>query len=330
MENIRQNLRVQKIIAVVSILLFSIKIIAWYLTNSIAILTDALESIVNVLAGLLGVYSLIVSARPKDEDHLYGHGKVEFISSGVEGTLIIIAGAFIIYKSIINFNGESSVQKLDYGLILLGFTAIANWFAGTVCVKTGKKNNSLVLIASGKHLQSDTYTTIGILVGLLLMLIFNFQWIDGVVAIIFACIIIYTGFKIIRTSVAGIMDETDILLLSKIVQTLNSNRRDNWMDIHNLRIIKYGSTLHLDCHLTVPWYFNVNEAHFEVEALTTLMRENYGESVEMFIHTDGCLNSSCAICLKKGCPVRQQPLERKIEWTIKNISNNHKHNVSTK
>lgn len=330
MDNASQNLRIQKIIAIVSILLFALKILAWFLTNSVAILTDALESIVNVLAGIMGIYSLIVSAKPRDEDHLYGHGKVEFISSGVEGTLIIIAGAFIIYKSIMNFNGESNVQKLDYGLILLGFTAIVNWVAGTVCVKTGKKNNSLVLIASGKHLQSDTYTTVGILVGLILMLIFNYQWIDGVVAIIFASIIIYTGIKIIRSSVAGIMDETDILLLGKIVKTLNSNRRDNWMDIHNLRIIKYGATLHLDCHLTVPWYFNVNEAHAEVEALTTLMRENYGESVEMFIHSDGCLNSSCSICLKKDCPVRQHPFEKKINWTIKNISNNQKHNVDTK
>ena len=162
------------------------------------------------------------------------------------------------------------------------------------------------------------------------MFIFNYQWLDAFVAIIFASIIIYTGFKIIRTSVAGIMDETDMLLLGKIVETLNLKRRDNWMDIHNLRIIKYGSTLHLDCHLTVPWYFNVNEAHNEVESVTLLMRENYGESVEMFIHSDGCLNTSCFICLKKDCPVRQHPHEKKIHWTIKNISNNSKHDINTK
>ncbi|MEO5967146.1 MAG: cation diffusion facilitator family transporter, partial [Ferruginibacter sp.] len=238
--------------------------------------------------------------------------------------------AFIIYKSVINFNGHSNLQKLDYALIIIGFTGVINWIAGTVCVRTGKKNNSLVLIASGKHLKSDTLTTLGIFVGLLLMLIFKYPWIDSSVAVIFASIIIFTGIKIIRSSVAGIMDETDILLLGKIVQTLNSQRKDNWMDIHNLRIIKYGATLHLDCHLTVPWYFNVNEAHTEVESLTTLMRENYGESVEMFIHSDGCLNSSCRICLKKDCPVRQHSLERKIDWTIKNISNNSKHNVDTK
>ncbi|MBS1763292.1 MAG: cation transporter, partial [Bacteroidetes bacterium] len=265
MNKTSENLKIQKVIAVIAIVLFCLKIFAWYVTNSVAILSDALESIVNILASFMGIYSLILSAKPKDKNHLYGHGKVEFISSGIEGTLIIMAGIFIIYKSILRFNEPSEINKIDIGLILLAFTALVNWFAGTICVKKGKNSNSLVLIASGKHLQSDTITTAGIFVGLLLMYFLGYVWLDSLVAALFSLIIIYSGVKIIRSSVAGIMDETDIRLLGRLVETLNNNRSVNWMDIHNMRIIKYGATLHLDCHLTVPWYFNVNEAHAELD-----------------------------------------------------------------
>src|ERR1044072_3570583 len=125
------------------------------------------------------------------------------------------------------------------------------------------------------------------------------------------------------------MDESDSALLVKVVHVLNDNRRENWIDFHNLRIIKYGNVLHIDCHLTVPWYLNVHEAHLEIDELTKLIRDEFGDSIEFFIHTDGCLEFSCRICSKKDCPVRQHAQERKIEWTVANISNNQKHTVET-
>ena len=238
MEKALYNLKVQKIIAAISIVLFIAKIIAWYLTNSVAILTDALESIVNVVAGLIGVYSLYVSAKPRDYDHPYGHGKVEFISAAIEGTLITVAGFVIIYEGINNLLHPHTIKKLDYGIILVAATAIINYIAGTLCIKTGKKNNSLALVASGKHLQSDTWSTIGIIAGLLLMLFTKISWLDSAVAILFALIIIFTGYKIVRSSVAGIMDEADEAILKKLVPLLNTNRKENWVDLHNLRIIE--------------------------------------------------------------------------------------------
>ena len=329
LQTTHQNLRLQKIITAIAILLFVIKIIAWYLTNSVAILTDALESIVNVIAGLIGVYSLYVSAKPKDYDHPYGHGKAEFISAAVEGTLITVAGFIIIYEAVINLLNPHTIQKLDYGIMLVAITAVINYIAGTLCIKTGTKNNSLALIASGKHLQSDTWSTLGIIAGLLLILFTKISWMDSAVAIIFALIIIFTGYKIVRSSIAGIMDEADEALLKKLVATLNAHRKENWIDLHNLRIIKYGSTIHLDCHLTVPWYLNVHEAHNEIDALSALVKDEYGEAVELFVHSDGCLDYSCNICLKQNCPVRKHPFEKKIDWTIANISNNNKHKITT-
>ncbi len=327
MQLAKQNLRLQKIITGIAIVLLAIKLLAWQMTGSVAILTDALESIVNVVAGMIGVYSLYVSSKPRDYDHPYGHGKVEFISAAIEGTLITIAGLIIIYEAINNLVHPHVIKQLDSGLILIAITALINFLAGAICVKTGKKNNSLALIASGKHLQSDTWSTLGIIVGLIVMLFTKIIWIDSAVAILFSFIIIFTGYKIVRSSVAGIMDEADDALLKKLVVTLNTQRKINWIDLHNLRIIKYGGTLHLDCHLTVPWYLNVHEAHLEIDALSNLVKKEYGESMELFVHSDGCLDFSCKICSIQDCKVRKHPFEKKIEWTMENISTNSKHRV---
>ena len=308
-------------------MLFIIKVVAWYLTGSVAILTDALESTVNVVAGLIGVYSLYVSAKPKDHDHPYGHGKAEFISAAVEGTLITVAGFIIIYEAVNNLIHPHNIKQLDFGILLIAFTAVINYIAGAICINTGKKNNSLALISSGKHLQTDTYSTVGIIAGLALIYFTKVWWVDSAVAILFAFIIMFTGYKIVRTSIAGIMDEADETLITKLVATLNANRRENWIDLHNLRIIKYGGTLHLDCHLTVPWYLNVHEAHKEIDALSYLVKKEFGESLELFVHSDGCLDFSCAICTKQDCKVRLHTFEKKIEWTVNNVSSNIKHQL---
>ncbi|MFZ1527503.1 MAG: cation diffusion facilitator family transporter [Ferruginibacter sp.] len=329
MQTAQQNLKIQKAIAILSVVLFLVKIVAWYLTRSVAILTDALESIVNVVASFIGVYSLYVSAKPKDADHPYGHGKVEFISAAVEGTLIFVAGVYIIFEAVGNLQHPHEIKKLDAGIILVSVAAIVNYIAGAICIKTGKKNSSLALISSGKHLQSDTYTTAGIVAGLILLYFTKIAWIDSAVAILFALIIIYTGYKIIRSSIAGIMDEADDELLKDMVVTLNESRRENWIDLHNLRIIKYGATLHMDCHLTVPWYFNVHEAHKEIDSLSGLVKEKYGESMELFVHSDGCLDFSCAICKKQDCTVRKHPFEKQVKWTVENMKSNSKHRLST-
>lgn len=323
----RQNFRIQQFIVAIAISLFVIKVIAWYITKSVAILTDALESTVNVIAGFIGLYSLHVAAKPKDEDHPYGHGKAEFVSAAIEGTLIFLAGLIVIYTSAENFIHPKKLEKLDYGIILIGITGAINFFVGYFAIRRGRKNNSLALQASGKHLQTDTWSTIGIIIGLLLIIFTGYTWLDGAVAIIFAFIILYTGYKIIRSSLAGIMDEIDKELLSRLVILLNDNRKINWIDLHNLRVIKYGGQLHIDCHMTVPWYLNVHQAHVEIDALISLIKKEFGDTIEFFVHTDGCLDFSCHICDKQDCHVRKHPFEKKVEWTLKNIISNKKHGL---
>lgn len=241
--------------------------------------------------------------------------------------MIISAGLVIIYESIQNLIHKEPLNALDYGVILVGITAIINFIAGAVCLKYGKKNNSLALQATGKHLQTDTYSTAAVIVGLILMLFFQIYWLDKILALLMSVFIIYNGYAILRKSLAGIMDEADIDLLKQLVIKLNQNRKINWIDLHNLRVIKYGTKIHVDCHLTVPWYFNVHEAHVEVDDLNKLIQTEFADSMEMFVHTDGCLPISCSICTKSDCPVRQHPFRQKLEWTLSNIVSNEKHTI---
>lgn len=325
MQKSAENIGLQRWVAVVAIILFLLKLTAYYLTQSVAVLTDALESIVNVLAGLIGLYSLHIAAKPRDLDHPYGHGKAEFLSAAVEGALVLMAGLIIIYEAITDLIHPGHIQKLDKGIYIIAFTAIVNFIVGTICVYRGKRNNSIQLVAGGKHLQTDTWSTTGIIIGLALIWYTGINWLDGVVALIFASFIIYTGYHILRKSIAGIMDEADLKLLQDLISYLNAHRRENWIDLHNLRVIKYGGGLHIDCHLTVPWYLNIREAHAEIDAFTSLVRSRFGEQIEFFVHTDPCLDFSCRICTKQNCEVRKHAFVERIEWTLATVIPNKKH-----
>ena len=296
MSFVKENYNFQKKLAAITVVLFILKLAAWAFTHSVAILTDMLEYTLNVIAGFVSLYSLDLSARPRDDNHPYGHGKAEFVSAAVEGVLMVVSCFLIIYEALINLADPHTFHKLDYGIYLVAFTAVINFIMGAYAIRKGKKNNALTLVATGKHMQSDTYGTAGILAGLLFLYFTGYAWIDSAISVVFAIVIFISGYKILRTSLAGIMDEADKELLNSMVEYLNDHRRENWMDIHNLRIIKYGSVLHLDCHLTIPWYLNIHEGHNEVKELEDMVKENFGENVELFVHTDGCLPISCAIC----------------------------------
>jgi cation diffusion facilitator family transporter len=251
--NSKQNLKIQFFVTTLSIVLFLLKFVAYYLTHSLSVLSDALESIVNVLAGCIGLYSLYVASKPKDKDHPYGHGKAEFISAAFEGSLIITAGLIILIETVSSFFSPHELRGLDNGVWILLSTAMLNLLAGVIAKKLGRKNNSLALISSGQHLIIDSFTTFGVIIGISIVLVTNYNGIDSFIALLMGLWIIYNGYKIIRESLAGIMDEADMELLSEVVKEINANRDDRWIDLHNLRVIKYGPLMHIDCHLTMPW-----------------------------------------------------------------------------
>ncbi len=297
------------------------------MTHSLSVLSDALESIVNVLAGAIGLYSLYVASKPKDKEHPYGHGKAEFISAAFEGSLIITAGLIIFYEAIHAFFNPTQLHSLDNGIWVLLTTAFLNLFAGWMAKRMGKKNKSLALISSGQHLILDSFTTFAVTIGIGIVLLTNLTGIDAGLAVLMSFWIIYNGYQIIRASLAGIMDEADLALLEEVITELNKKRNVNWVDLHNLRVIKYGSLMHIDCHLTVPWYLNVNEAHQVVEDFTTLIKNKFGASIEFFVHTDGCMPYSCPICSVENCKERKTPFEKKLNWTIENVLSDLKHQL---
>ena len=327
MQKSKQNLKIQFFVTALSIILFVLKFVAYFMTHSLAVLSDALESIVNVLAGIIGLYSLYVASKPKDKEHPYGHGKAEFISAAFEGSLIITAGIIIFYEAIMSFFEPNILHSLDNGIWVLLSTAVLNLVAGIVAKTIGKKNKSLALISSGQHLVLDSFTTFAVTIGIGLVMLTNYAGIDTYVAILMALWIVYNGYQIIRQSLAGIMDEADVALLEEVIEELNKARNEKWIDLHNLRVIKYGAQMHIDCHLTVPWYFNVNEAHFAVDDFSALIKNKFGDSVEFFVHTDGCMPFSCPICTIKNCEKRKEPFKQKLDWTIENVLSNLKHQL---
>ena len=321
----KQNILLQKIVIGLGFFLLLVKFTAYFITNSNAILSDALESIINIMAGVFALYGLYLTAKPKDLNHPYGHGKIEYLASGFEGALILVAGLGIIYKAIYNFYYPEEIQKLDVGLYLTIIGGVVNAGLGWMLLVNGKKNKSLILEAGGKHLLSDALTSLGLVIGIVVLLVSELDWIDNVLAIIFGVVIIVTGIKVLRKAVAGIMDEADFDLLAQLLNILNEQRKPEWIDIHNLRVIKYGDIIHVDCHVTMPYYFSLTESHDEVEAIESIAGSLENTPVEFFIHTDPCTSSQCGICQVKQCEKRALDFVERTEWTIENSFENHRH-----
>ncbi len=320
-----ESFKIQQKVLAFSVFQFFLKMLAWYLTGSLAILTDGLESIINIVGSVAGLAALWYAMLPKDKNHPYGHGKIEFLSASFEGFLIAISGIIIFYESYHTLGNPRPVNKMDLGLVLVAISGGLNYFAGIYSINRGKNIGSQQLIATGKHLRADAYSTLAMFGGLIVLFFTHWWLLDNLLAMAFCVFLVYTGYTILRDALGGILDEADEALLKQVILYLENHRRENWVDLHNLRIIKYGSLLHLDCHLTVPWYFNVHEAHNEVEALESAVRAHFGSTVELFVHTDGCLPYSCAICSKMDCSERKQAFKAKVSWDLENISRNEKH-----
>lgn len=322
----REKWRWIRISFIVSFGLLIVKFYSFYITNSTAILTDALESIVNVVAAGFAMYSIYLSARPRDDNHPYGHGKIEFFSAGVEGTLIMLAGLFILYQSIYNFFIPKELERLRDGILLISFTGLVNGILGWILQKKGKKLNSLTLEASGKHLLTDTLSSFVLVLGVFIIYLTGLDYLDSVIALIFSIYIVFSGYGLVRKSVAGLMDEADPLAVESTVNIINQNRKTNWIDIHNMRVQQYGSDRHIDLHLTLPYYLDLGQVHDEVEELESVLENNWPGIMEVFVHADPCLPEKCChYCQIKDCAVRKYPIDTRIEWTSLNMSKNQKH-----
>ena len=263
---------------IVSVFMLVGKLYAYFITNSAAILSDAAESVVHILAVSFAAFSLWLSFKPPDSDHPYGHDKVSFFSAGIEGGLIVIAAIFIIFESIKKWVEGLRVEHLDNGILLVAAAAVVNAALGWYLVWKGKKHDSIILVANGKHVLTDSWTSFGVVGGLLLVMFTGWLPFDPILAIFVAVNIIWSGGKLIRTSVGGLMDEVDPGADMQIRAVLDAETKKHSLEYHELRNRRSGSTVWVDFHLLFPSGTSIEDAHelatLIEAALKKSMREN--------------------------------------------------------
>jgi cation diffusion facilitator family transporter len=295
--------------------MLGVKSAAFFLTNSSAIFSDALESVIHVAATGMALYSVILSSRPPDASHPYGHGKVEFFSAGIEGGLITLAAVAIIFEAVRGLLLGKTLEELDTGMFLILGASAVNLALGTFLVRRGKATGSLTLVADGKHVLTDSYTSFGVIAGLALVKLTGYQALDPLVAILVALNIMLAGYQLVRTSVGGLMDESDGDVLDTLVRLFRNHRSPEWISVHHLRVMRSGDFHHVDFHLTIPFYWSVDQGHRFQSSVCGLVRKELDGRASVLIHLDPCTPDYCRSCRVESCPERAHPFETELVWS---------------
>lgn len=311
-----QRLRMKTILLSVgvSIVLLGLKLYTYHLTGSSAVLSDALESIVNVVASAFATLSIWMAAKPPDRDHPYGHGKIEYFSAGFEGALIIGAAAGIFYTGVTHLLDPRPLPNLGLGLIILCIATVTNLILGIVLLHIGRRTDSLTLMADGRHILTDVYTSVGVLAGLGLVHWTDWLWLDGAIACLVGINILVTGARLVRQSFAHLMHASDPELLEQIARLLERHRRPDWVDIHQLRAWRAGTTIHIDLHLVLPGSLPLETTHLEAKKLETLLIDRFRGDVDVLIHMDPCEPGQCPVCGRVSCGERSHRQDGTTLW----------------
>lgn len=324
-----RDIKIKKNAALISLvigfIMFFSKTGAYLLTGSAAILSDAMESVVHIFATSFAFYSLIVSTKPPDEEHPYGHGKIEFFSAGFEGALIIVAAISIIVYAVRDIIIGRELQDLDTGTYIITIASVTNLLLGLYLVRIGKKTKSLILVADGKHVLTDSITSFGAVAALILVMFTHIKLFDPAIAIILAVNILWTGKGLVKESIGGLMHATDSKLIEQFAAAFEEDKPKytEWIDIHRLRYWKAGEQYYIDFHLTVPYYLSSAESHDMLHVLETRLKGILKtDQVELFVHADPCKESFCKVCRISGCTVRKEPFSKTTVWDGKKITAN--------
>jgi len=316
----KQRLAMMALSVSISALLTLLKFYSFWLTGSTAILSDALESIMNVVASGFALWSVYLASRPPDVDHPYGHGKIEFFSVGFEGALIAIAAVGIFWEALPKIVEPVALPKLDFGLLILLGTAVVNFWLGKALIRTGKRTRSVAITADGKHILTDVYTSAGVLIGLLLVRQTGWYFLDGVVACVVAANILFIGAKLVLESSSRLMDAYDPELLDQISAIIAENRKPAWIDVHRLRAWRSGQLIYIDFHLILPRYLSLEEAHREVMDVEQLLKTQLPGMGEAMIHAEPCIGPECRMCSEELCEIRGQPFDEQPSWCRKLVT----------
>ncbi len=309
--------RASRVSFVASVIVLGIKFAAYYLTHSQAVLSDALESIVNVLAALVALVLMKLTLEPADEEHPYGHGKIEYFSAAFEGGLISFAAAVIGYEAVAALVRGEVAHRLEEGVVYILVATLLNLFLGLYLKHIGKKHHSEAMLASGTHVMTDVWTTLAVAVGLGIVYWTGWQWVDPLVALLVAFHLAANGYMIVRRSMSGLLDEMDHESLTKLSLAFQKNLEPGLIDIHHLRTIRSGRFHHIDAHLVVPEFWDVGKTHMVTHQFEARVVNDYPFDGEIAFHIDPCQRKFCTRCDLQTCHVRAQKFQMRSSLDVK-------------
>lgn len=318
-KQVNETFSAAKISLAVSFLVLGLKTWAYLQTHSSAVMSDAIESVVNVLAAFIALFIIYYSQQPADEDHPYGHGKLEYFSAAFEGGMIFFAALMIVRESVHALTYGVHIQKISEGIIYSAVATVLNLTTGLYLLKKGKSHNSEALKASGAHLLSDCWTTLGAIFALGLVWWTDAKWIDPAVAIVVAVALAYSGVKIFMRSTNLLIDGLDREALENLTLALNTNRLQGIIDIHHVRSIKAGNFHHIDAHLVVPEFWDIKAAHDLSEDFEERVVKQYKYNGEFAFHLDPCKRNYCDVCSLKICHLRQRDFVAEKEFKVESL-----------
>jgi len=319
-QNDRDSRRAALLSLVVGIALLSLKFWAFFVTSSQAVFSDAMESIVNVVAALFAIVVVIYAAKPADRDHPYGHGKVEFFSAAFEGGLIAFAALVIVFEAAQALIEGHSLNQIGLGAAAVVVAGFGNLGLGVYLLRAGKKQHSVALTASGHHVISDFWTSFGVALGLALVSVTGLTWLDPLIALVMGIWLARTGILLVRRSVGGLLDEEDREILTKLVEVIVKNRDPGIIQVHHCRVIRSGRYHHIDAHVVVPEYWDVAKAHQATQDFEDRMIRDYPYQGELHFHVDPCRRAYCRVCEAQDCPIRQSPFEKRRLPTVEELT----------
>ncbi len=306
---------------VVAALIFVIKFQAYRMTGSQALFSEAMETVVNVLAAAITFAVIYYAAKPADRDHPYGHGKVEYLSAALEGGMIAFAAFLIILEAVQAFYEQKPLHSLDMGVGLLAATGVMNLTTGFYLKSIGKRRHSMALEAGGRHLIADFWTTAGVVVGLVLVIFTKIFWLDIAIAILVSLNLIKEGYEVLRKAIGGLLDEEQESLIKEIQEIINKHKQEGIIQVHHVRVMRAGRYHHIDAHVVVPEYWSVEVAHDNTLKYEQTIFKDYQFSGEMHLHIDPCRRLYCQFCDVKNCPIRQEDFKGYRKMGVHEITN---------
>ncbi len=269
-----------------AIFTIAFKSTAYFYTGSVGLLSDALESLINLVAAIFALVMIKIAAQPPDEDHTFGHDKAEYFASGIEGSLIFIAAISIAYTAGSRLLSPQPLEHLGFGLILSSIATLVNLIVGKILVRAGREHHSIILEADGHHLMTDVWTSLGVFVGILAVSFTGWMILDPIVAIAVAANIVWTGFQLIRRSVLGLMDTViEPEVQQKVVEILDRYVAEKSIDYHALRTRQAGARKFVYVHILVPDEWTVQRGHDLIEEIENEIRAAVHDST-VFTHLE--------------------------------------------